>query len=307
MDHFGLDRKGVAALRDDLVYVRMPAFGLDNPWRERVAFQMTIEPIAGLAAVTGSADGPPLTVGICDALGGAHAAFGMLCGLRHRDHTGVGVHVEVRLSEVAAAIAAEPVVAASAHGVVLSRVGNRQWWGGPQGVYACRGTKGEDPEWVAVSVDTDEQWLRARSVLDDAAWVSDPTLGTVTGRVAAADGLDARLGAWCATRTAAAVVQELLCAGVPAARECRGVEVLDHEQLAAREFSTECVHPVCGTLRYPSLPVTATRLRDAGPLPTHHTSPAPMRAEHDELVLTRLGIDPADARRLRRARVIGRD
>ena len=38
---------------------RMPAYGLDGPWRDRTGFAQTMEAITGMAWVTGWPDGPP--------------------------------------------------------------------------------------------------------------------------------------------------------------------------------------------------------------------------------------------------------
>ena len=61
MDHFGLTADVLLEINPELVVARMPAFGLDGPWRERVGFAPTMEQIAGLAWVTGLPDGPPVT------------------------------------------------------------------------------------------------------------------------------------------------------------------------------------------------------------------------------------------------------
>ena len=189
MDKFGLDRDGVAQLRSDAVYVRMPAFGLDNPWRDRPAFQHTIEPIAGIAWVTGYADRDPQPIMVCDGLAGVHAAFAMLCGLHHREQRGEGVHVEVRLSEVAAAIAAEQVLTVSTLGVVLTRHGNSSAFGGPQGVYECRAVDDEHDRWVAISVGNDDERRRLEELIGAAICNSDSAQQ------------EQRISEWCATRT----------------------------------------------------------------------------------------------------------
>src|ERR1700682_2459831 len=116
MEGFGCDAAGVGAIRPDGVYVRMPAFGIDNPWRDRPAFQHTIEPLAGIAWISGHPDADPQPVMACDGLAGVHAALGAVCALHARARTGAGVDVEVRFSEVAAAVAAEQTTTASATG-----------------------------------------------------------------------------------------------------------------------------------------------------------------------------------------------
>ena len=91
MDHFGLTADVLLEVNPKVVVARMPAFGLDGPWRERVGFAPTMEQIAGLAWVTGLPEDPPVTPrGACDPLAGVHAAFAVLAALQFAERTGVG-------------------------------------------------------------------------------------------------------------------------------------------------------------------------------------------------------------------------
>ena len=62
MDHFGLTWERLHEINPRLVMVRMPAFGLDGPWRDRTGFAQTMESLTGLAWLTGLPDGPPTLV-----------------------------------------------------------------------------------------------------------------------------------------------------------------------------------------------------------------------------------------------------
>ena len=62
MEQFGLGWDRLHAVNPAVVLVRMPAFGLDGPWRERTGFAQTMESITGLAWRTGFPDGPPVLV-----------------------------------------------------------------------------------------------------------------------------------------------------------------------------------------------------------------------------------------------------
>jgi crotonobetainyl-CoA:carnitine CoA-transferase CaiB-like acyl-CoA transferase len=152
MERFGLDAAGIHAVKPDAVVVRMPAFGLDGPWRDRVGFAQTMEAMCGMAAVTGVADGPPR--GPCDPAGAVHGAFATQVALMMREESGQGQVVEAALLESGLNIAAEGVIEASAFGAELGRLGNRSPGAAPQGLFACRG----DNAWLALSVATDEQW-----------------------------------------------------------------------------------------------------------------------------------------------------
>jgi len=105
MPAFGLDEETVRTLNPRALFVRMPAFGLDGPWRDRAGFAMTVEQVSGLAWVTGYEDMPLVVRGACDPLGSAHAVFAIGLALEERNRTGLGQVVEIALVEPALAVA----------------------------------------------------------------------------------------------------------------------------------------------------------------------------------------------------------
>ena len=158
MDSWGLGWDDVRALRPDVIIVRMPAFGLDGPWRDRGGFAMTVEQISGMAWLTGFADdGPVVPRGACDVLAGLHAIVALLGALEHRRLTGEGLLVEVPMAEAALNVAAEQTIEWTANDVLLSRNGNRSFQAAPQGVYACGDTE-ETDHYLVLSVESDAQW-----------------------------------------------------------------------------------------------------------------------------------------------------
>jgi crotonobetainyl-CoA:carnitine CoA-transferase CaiB-like acyl-CoA transferase len=173
--------------RPDLITLRMPAWGLTGPWRDRPGFAQTMEQAAGLASVTGFPDGPPLIPrGPCDPIGALHAAFAVLAAIRDRDRTGLGQLVEVPLVETALNVAAEQFVEYGATGTLLGRHGNAHPQAAPHGVYRTAGDA-----WVAIAVMDDDQWARLRDVIGRDEWRHDASLATSEGRVAARERLDA--------------------------------------------------------------------------------------------------------------------
>jgi crotonobetainyl-CoA:carnitine CoA-transferase CaiB-like acyl-CoA transferase len=313
MDSLGMDWPGVQDIRGDIVMVRMPSFGIDNPWRERPAFQMNMEAFAGISYRCGRRPGDlPTSPNITDASAGMHGAFGVVCGVRHRTRTGGGMHAEVRLSEVAIAVAAEPVVVAARHGTVLGMRGNRALDGGPQGVYRCGSPSQDDSgDWVAVSVGTDEQWQALNRLMGEPAWTRELPLQSSAGRTDQADRLDEELARWLMGKPAAEVVDALAQAGVPAAIVARPAIVPRYPTLADRQYFAQLVHPVCGPLEYPGLPVRVSIGADgAGSrvLPTQHYRPAPTWAQDDVSVLGSLiGVTAEEYADLARRGVVGSD
>lgn len=298
MEQFGLDYADFAAVRPDVVMVRVSAFGPDGPWRDRGGFAQTMEQITGMAWITGHADGPPLIPrGACDPISGMHALIATLMALEHRDRTGEGQLVEVSMVETAANVAAEIVIEASAYGRFLSRDGNHGPEGSPQGVYRCVG----DDEWVAVSVVDDDQWLRLRKALGDPEWARAPELGDVAGRRARATEIDARLSEWASTREPGRAAQMMLEHGVPASVVVPADRIDEIPQLRDRGFFGPVTHPVTGRHELPGWPFTFSGMAAGWP-----DRPAPMLGQHNQEILGGdLGLGPDVLRDLEARGIIG--
>lgn len=292
LDSLGLDGDGLRAIRDDLIVVRMPGFGLDGPWRDQPAFAFVIEDASGLTWMTGHPDQHPVEpYCVGDSNAGIHAAYGTMLALAHRDATGLGCQVEVAMVDAALSIAAEQVVEHRANGALLARAGNRGPVATPQNTYDCEGTDefGHEPNRVAIAVATDEQWAALRGVLGDPEWASDAAMAIAAGRRAQHDRIDNELAAWCATRSAGEVVTLLLAAGVPAAVVSQPHRQPDLEPLQVRGFFESLEHPVMGPARYSTLP-----FRFDGMPATLHRRPAPLLGEHSEALLVEIGVDRSE-------------
>ena len=91
MEQFGLGWERLHTVNPELIMVRMPAFGLAGPWRDRTGFAQTMECLTGMAWLTGFAEGPPVLVrGACDPLAGMHSVVAGLLALMARDRSGAG-------------------------------------------------------------------------------------------------------------------------------------------------------------------------------------------------------------------------
>ena len=192
-ENFGITWEALNSVNPRLIMTRMPAFGLDGPWRDNVGFAQTMEQMTGMAWVTGHEyDQPRIPRGPCDPLAGMHSAFAMLVGLSRREQTGHGSFIEVSMVEAALNAAAEQVIEYTAYGTILSRLGNRSRDAAPQGLYPCRGHE----QWLALSIASDEQWVALKTVLGQPGWADDPSLDTHEGRWRAHDLIDKHLEQW---------------------------------------------------------------------------------------------------------------
>jgi len=298
MEHFGLTWEEVSSSNPRILMVRMPAFGLTGPWRDRPGFAPTMEQVSGMAWITGFPEGPPLILrGPCDPIVGMHAAFAFLVALAERERSGKGRLIEVAMVEAALNVAAEQVVEFSAYGRLLERRGNRGPAAAPQGVYRCRG----EERWLALAVASDAEWRALRDVMGDPEWARSAKLASAAGRRRAHDQLDEALSRWLRERDVESVLKELLQREIPAAAVVAHLHLQQNAQLAARGFFEELTHPLVGTHRFPSMP-----FRFASRESPWLKSPAPTLGQHNEEILGGLlGRGREELERLRAERVIG--
>jgi crotonobetainyl-CoA:carnitine CoA-transferase CaiB-like acyl-CoA transferase len=274
MEQFGLGADALLELNPKVVVVRMPAFGLTGPWRDRVGFAPTMEQIAGLAWVTGLPDGPPVAPrGACDPLAGAHAAFATLAALEFADRTGSGQLVEVPMIEIVLNVTAVQTMEFEVFGSVMERRGNRGHTAAVQDVYRCAG----EDSWIAVSVRPGDR----------------AALTAVIGEI--------RIEEWLATQNAGAAVETLTAAGIPAAVVISPSLVTENPQLMHRGFFERLEHPRTGEGLYPSPPFARLDGAERWLLRT-----PPTLGQHNEEVLAELcGLTAADLARLAADGVIG--
>jgi crotonobetainyl-CoA:carnitine CoA-transferase CaiB-like acyl-CoA transferase len=302
LEQFGLDWAFVQARNPRCSMVRMPAFGLDGPWRDAPGFAQTMEQLSGLAWVTGHADDQPrIQRGPCDPMAGMHAAFALLLALEQREHSGRGALVESPMLEAALNAAAEQVIEWTAHGRLLQRIGNRAPFAAPQGLYPCRLGSDGLPRWLALSVERDAQWQALCATLPvPVSWRDDTELGTHGGRRLRHDELDAALRTAFADLEREPIVERLIAAGVPAAAVANPSAIHQHPQLLARGFFSAPPHPVVGPILIPGLPFRCNAF-DAS-----LRSPAPTLGEHNRTILQGwLGLSAQQLQSLESDHVIG--
>lgn len=295
MDHFGLTYDDLRAVRPDIIVVRMPAFGLDGPWRDRTGFAQTMEQISGMAWRTGFADSQPLIPrGPCDPIAGAHATLALMVALEHRRRTGEGQLVEVTMVEAALNVAAEVVIESQAYGQSIGRMGNSRTGVVLQDTFRCA----DDPvvewptsePWVAVTI-PDEATLQATAVaLGIELSIDDPLAAHQLIADAVAD------------RQVDEVAAVLLAAGVPAAPVWPTRLTHQLEQPRDRGFFESLDRAIVGTHEVWGMPVKVMNRADW----VWQERPAPTLGEHNDEVLGGIaGLSDDELDALREARIIG--
>jgi crotonobetainyl-CoA:carnitine CoA-transferase CaiB-like acyl-CoA transferase len=298
MPRLGLEYAVLQAVNPRLIMISMPGFGTTGPYKDFVAFGEMIEPFAGLAELTGYADGAPLRLAVAysDPVAGLHAALATLLALRQRRQTGVGQHIHIPHREPITRMLGEAVLDYTVNGRTQRRIGNRHRAWAPHGCYPCRGPD----KWIAIAVRNDAEWTALCQVLGDPAWTHDPCFINSFTRWKHANRLDQHLAGATLSWEATALVTRLFAVGIPAGVVQTNQDLFCDRHLHAREAFWVMAHSLAGTYPYPA---PSTRLTAT---PPGMMRPAPNLGEHNKDLLTRLlGLSPAEIQDLEAKGVIG--
>jgi crotonobetainyl-CoA:carnitine CoA-transferase CaiB-like acyl-CoA transferase len=216
------------------------------------------------------------------------------CSPRSNIGTSEGQHIEVAQIEVAACVAAQPLIEYSMNANVQPREGNR-CRGHVQGVYPTA----VDDAWVGLCVRDDADWARIVEAMGRSDLLRDARFASAEQWRLAHDEFDDVVADRTRTQTAIDIVDALGARRVPAEQLLTPDSMYDIPQLDARGFYEELEHPVTGPHRYPGWPFRLT------PGPSRHQGFAPPTlGQHNEEVLRGLGVTDDEFEELR-ARVIG--
>ncbi len=296
LDGRGLDYAGVRALREDIVMLRMPAWGSTGQWRDNPGFTFTANAAAGLSSLTGYPDDEPLLTGtIIDPIAGLVATVAVLAAIRRQRRDHAGALIEVPLCDVALELTALHLEAV-ATGKRWSRCGNRRGDLAPQGVYRTR-----DHRWVALTVACDLEWLALCEFARKPHWAADTHLATTAGRLEWSAELDNELAEFCSGLDSESLIGNLRERGIAAAPVLIGTDLAGHPQLIARQRVFSVDHPLVGSLQYVGFPVRFAHAPAAAA-----PGPAPLFGQHSREVLIEIGYSEAEVDDLAAAGGLGR-
>ena len=226
LERLGLAPEELLKRNPKLVIVRVSGFGQDGPYASRPGFASIAESMAGLAAVSGDPNGPPMlpAIALTDEATGIAAAFATMVAL----HSGVGQVVDVNLLTTVFQIMGPVISLYKLSGQLQPRLGSGLPYSVPRGVYQCN-----DDKWVGVSASSDSVAARVMTVLG----VGDDTrFATFTGRTENRDELEALMVAWCAQRTRDEVVATLAQADAAVGPVFDMADIAIDEHYAARQM-----------------------------------------------------------------------
>lgn len=292
LEKWGLDYESMKRINEDIVLVRISAYGQSGPYRNRPGFARVAHAFAGLSYLSGEPDRVPVTPGstsLADYGSGLYAALGALLALRVRERTGVGQCVDLALYEPLFRMLDELVPVYHQTGFVRRRMGPDTVNAAPHSHYPTR-----DKEWVAIACTTDPMFARLAQAMGRAELAEPQSFGTAKARIERLQEINGVVADWTSIYDCDELLHRCEEAGVPAAKLLSVADMFKDPQYAARgsirEFPSSRIGPLAVPNVIPHLSQTPGDIKWLGEGIGMH---------NDEVYGELLGIPIAELERLR--------
>jgi crotonobetainyl-CoA:carnitine CoA-transferase CaiB-like acyl-CoA transferase len=288
----GLDYASLAPTHPRLVYCSISGFGHTGPRRREAGYDAVMQGEGGLMSITGTADGPPVRLGvaIADIVSGMFAAQGITAALLARERTGRGQEIDIAMLDSVVALLSYQAGIYFTTNKAPRRQGNRHPTIVPYETFPAA-----DGEFV-LAVGNDDQWRRFCEV---AGLEREERFATNRQRVEHYDQLRPLLESALRAHPRALWIERLTSVGVPCGSVRDLHEVFSDPQVNARHMLAELEHATAGAVKLIGTPLkfseTPSVIRTAPPVLGQHTN---------TVLSSDLGFGPDEIASLRAAHVI---
>jgi crotonobetainyl-CoA:carnitine CoA-transferase CaiB-like acyl-CoA transferase len=276
----GIDPETLRTKYPRLIHCSITGYGFTGPKAERPGYDILAQAESGLMSFTGEPKGGPMRypVAIADITCGMYAAMGILGALFAREKTGSGQFLDMALFD--------------SQLTWLANVGSsylnagtepKRWGNGHPSIVPYQVFCGGDARYFVVGVGTEALWKKFVALLGAGGKLgSDERFLSNALRIQHRAELVSLLQAKFDGESAAAWVEKLACAGIPAA-PINGVPgALSDAQTLARGLIVQMEHPALGQVRSIASPSNFSAT------PITYRLPPPLLGEHTEAILREL-------------------
>lgn len=243
-EKLGLGYEQLKAIRPDLIYCAVAGYDSSGPEARRPGYDLVIQGEAGLMALNGEANTPPLKFGVAvvDLMTGMYAAQAVLAALFRRSRTGQGRLIEMALYDCGVMVTGYYGLDALKLGHDPERYGNAHPSIVPYGMYEAA----DGP--LIIAVGNNAQFDKfCRQVIERPEIVEDPRFATNVNRAKNRLELSPLLKELIRSFPRELLLERLTAAGIPCGKVAGLHEALTSERTQRGRLVQDMPHPVAGT------------------------------------------------------------
>lgn len=299
LDRLGLADEVLFDSNPNLVVAHISGYGQTGPHRDRPAFGVIAEAIAGLRYLTNEAPGacykPPVRVGVSigDSIAGLYAAFGIMAALWKRDKGGAQ-SIDIALTESVFSMMEGMLPEYGRLGKIKQPAGARIATAAPSNAYPTR-----DGTWVLIAANSDPLFAALCRLIGSDHLQADSRFCDNPSRVANVEELDRIISEWTSGYNAAELTAILAEAEIPVTKVYTVEDIAEDPQFRARGMVVEAHDPLLGQILHsgvvPHFPDCPGEIRWTGPSIGQHT---------DEILKDLLGLADGEITGLRSSGVV---
>jgi crotonobetainyl-CoA:carnitine CoA-transferase CaiB-like acyl-CoA transferase len=243
-EKLGLGYEQLKQEHEDLIYCSISGYDRTGPEAARPGYDLVVQGEAGLMALNGEADQPPLKFGVAavDLFTGMYSAQAVLAALFERQQTGKGRHIEMALFDCGLMITSYYGLEALIMGEDPPRYGNAHPSIVPYGVFDAA----DGP--LVITVGNNSQFARfCREVIERPDLADDDRFQTNIKRAANREVLVPELNREIGRRKRQVLLQRLTQAGIPCGEVLGLHEALTSKRATDAGLVTTQSHPEAGS------------------------------------------------------------
>lgn len=298
MDRLGL---GYAVLKEKnpkIIYCSISGFGQTGPYSDYQAYDLVIQAMSGVMAITGEENGSPLRCGflVGDQGSALFANIAILSAYIERQRTGRGRAIDISMQESLFSMIMDDTWELALSQGLPVRTGNRLTRLVPFNGYPSK------DGYVVICTASDDQWQNLLRAMGREDLKEDARYRLSASRVQNVREVEALIKDWIKEKTTQEALQILRKNRVPCSPILEIQEVLNDPQLKHRNMIANLVHPIYGKVPGASGAGVPFKFSE---IDLQYDKPAPILGENNEEIYSQLlGYDGQKLAQLKKEEVI---
>ncbi|HEX7125935.1 MAG TPA: CaiB/BaiF CoA-transferase family protein, partial [Thermodesulfobacteriota bacterium] len=265
-------------------------------YRDKAAFDVIVQSMAGLMSVTGFPGGEPARAGISvgDVVAGLYAVQAISTALYQRERTGRGCSIDVSMFDCLFSFLTYYLTLYQATGEVPGPQGSGHPTMVPGGAFPT------SDGYVTIAAFNQGFWKEFCQAAGHPEWIEDPKFATPRDRMRNRDELIRLISAVTRQRSTSQWIHALSERDIPHGPVWNVAQAMASDQAVARSLMVSFRHPVAGDVRVANYPVKISEVETGVRM-----APPALCQDTDAVLKDVLGLSDRDLERLRQEKAIG--